>query len=145
MMWIVIAVLLAVVVVQFGLLLVFLANRVIPFMESVKTALKLVTGDQETGGAGAVKRVKAELSEISGQLRLLGDSKVLFALQRIEDHLFIDVCRAIQDSTSTAALNDLAIALNGLAREISLAQGSLDGHLKEIAKYTCDMSIRTSL
>jgi len=141
-MLIVVAVLLAVVVVQICILLAFLANRIIPFMDSVKSALGVVAGDDEAGSAGAVGRMKVELTEINEQLRLLSDSKVLTALQRIEDHLFIDVCRAIQDSNSTAGLNDLASALDRIARDISRAQGSIEGHLKEIAKYTCDMSVQ---
>jgi hypothetical protein len=72
MMGIVIAVLLTAVVVQLGILLAFLSNRVIPFMESTKPALGAVRGDHESGSAdGGTKQKNLFTASIGSGTTLL--------------------------------------------------------------------------
>jgi len=147
-MWnIVIAGLLATIVVLLLLLVVllagFLANVAPPFMNTFKEALTRLSGDSETGRAGEIGRLLEELAAIRVRLESIDDSRVMAALECIDNHLFVDVCRTIEDASSKDAVNQAAReGTTGIAKELFGLRHSLGRKLDEIAKYLAEMSVR---
>ncbi|WP_124595994.1 hypothetical protein [Burkholderia stagnalis] len=138
----VIAGLLVVVIVLLLLLLGFFANLVIPFMDSCKHTMVRLAGDSETGRVGEIGRLREELAAIRVRLDSINDSRVMAALESIDDHLFVDVCRTIEDASPKDAVNQAAReSTTEIAKELFELRHSLR-QLDEIAKYLAEMSIR---
>jgi hypothetical protein len=142
-MWnIVIAGLLATVIVLLLLLVVFLGNVATPFMNTFKEALTRLSGDSETGRPGEFGWLREELAAIRVRLDSINDARVLAAIESIDDHLFVDVCRTIEDASSKDAVNQAAReSTNEITKELLEIRHSL-GRLDEIAKYLAEMSVR---